>query len=116
MKKILYVLVFLFSLFILDDTILAWSKYNIGQEVEYNGVKFYVIKDSSYIYLTMSPWDDSDSYVWCFYDNGMVGMCGVDTNYYVVRPVIVLSKTALGDIDESAIEENDKDGIVEERR
>ena len=221
MKKILYVLVFLFSLFILDDTILAWSKYNIGQEVEYNGIKFYVIKDSSntedmvtllkkepltaseistysagtgasthsnggvqfgtssdystsyvkqtvdawknaqapaatdvklitidelssfgyeyveegtskkyintestpiwiynssYLYWTMNSFDDSDSYVWCFYDNGMVGMCGVDTNYYVVRPVIVLSKTALGDIDESAIEENDKDGIVEERR
>ena len=115
MKKILYVLVFLFSLFILDDTILAWSKYNIGQEVEYNGVKFYVIKDSSYIYLTMSPWNDSASDVRTVYTGGSIGNYGV-YGYNVVRPVIVLSKTALGDIDESAIEENDKDGIVEERR
>jgi len=63
--------------------------------------------NSSYMYLTMSPWNDSDSYVWCFYKNGMVAQCGVLTNYYVVRPVIVLSKTALGDKNESLIDDKD---------
>ena len=47
MNKTLYMLVFLFSLFMLNNEILAWSEYKIGREVEYNGMEFYVIKDSS---------------------------------------------------------------------
>lgn len=47
MKKVIYLLVFTLSMFILDSSINAWSEYTIGQEVEYNEIKFYVIKDSS---------------------------------------------------------------------
>lgn len=46
MKKILYMLVFLFSIFIINVYVQAWSEYNVGQEVEYNGIDFYVIKNS----------------------------------------------------------------------
>ena len=47
MKKILCLFVFLFSLFMIDNEVFAWSEYKIGREVEYNGMEFYVIKDSS---------------------------------------------------------------------
>ena len=47
MKRAIYVLVFILSILILDSSINAWSEYKIGNEVEYNNVKFYVIKDSS---------------------------------------------------------------------
>lgn len=47
MKKVLYLFVFLLSLFMLDNEVFAWSEYKIGREVEYNGMEFYVIKDSS---------------------------------------------------------------------
>ena len=47
MKRAIYVLIFILSILILDSSINAWSEYTIGQEVEYNGIKFYVIKDSS---------------------------------------------------------------------
>ena len=30
----------------LNNEILAWSEYKISREVEYNGMEFYVIKDS----------------------------------------------------------------------
>lgn len=207
----------------LNNEILAWSEYKIGREVEYNGMEFYVIKDSgsketsvyllkkepltaqeistyskgtgaitysnggmqygetsdystsyvkqtvdawasekvpaatevrlitidelssfgyeyveegtskqyintestpiwlynsSYMYLTMNPWNDLNSSVWCFYENGIVAQCGVLINYYVVRPVIVLFKTVLGDKDESVIEEdvNDKENNVEDNK
>lgn len=46
MKKTLYILVFLFSLFIINSSVKAWSEYTIGQEVEYNEIEFYVIKNS----------------------------------------------------------------------
>ena len=46
MKKVIYLLVFTLSMFILDSSINAWNEYAIGQEVEYNGIKFYVIKNS----------------------------------------------------------------------
>ena len=47
MKKVLYLFVFLLSLFMLDNEVFAWSEYKIGRKVEYNGMEFYVIKDSS---------------------------------------------------------------------
>ena len=47
MKKVLYLFVFLLSLFMVDNEVFAWSEYKIGREVEYNGMEFYVIKDSS---------------------------------------------------------------------
>lgn len=46
MKKIIYFIIIFVSIFVLSNRINAWSKYEIGQEVEYNGIKFYVIKDS----------------------------------------------------------------------
>ncbi len=46
MKKILYILVFL-TLCIGIDRINAYTEYKIGDEITYNGIKFYVIKDSS---------------------------------------------------------------------
>ena len=47
MKKVIYLLVFILSMLILNSSINAWNEYTVGQEVEYNGIKFYVIKDSS---------------------------------------------------------------------
>lgn len=47
MKKVLYLFVFLFSLFILNNVINAYTEYKIGDIVPYNDMKFYVIKNSN---------------------------------------------------------------------
>ena len=47
MKKVLYSFVFLFSLFMLDNTILAWSEYKVGDIIQYNGINYYILKNSS---------------------------------------------------------------------
>ena len=45
-KNIVYVLVFFISIFIFNPLVHAYTTYSVGEEVEYNGIKFYVIKDS----------------------------------------------------------------------
>ena len=61
----------------------------------------------------MTPVEDSSLAVWLVYYNGNVN------NYYyvydpvsVVRPVITLSKIALGDIGESIIDEENNDSSI----
>ena len=48
-----------------------------------------------YNYWTMSKYEDSNTYVFMMTGNGMLVDVGVDYNYCVVRPVIVLKKSAL---------------------
>ena len=45
MKKISIIALFI-CLIIPNIVINAWSEYKIGDEVEYNGINFYVVKDS----------------------------------------------------------------------
>ena len=46
MKKILYILVFLFSLFMLNNRINAYTEYKVGNIIQYNGINYRVISDS----------------------------------------------------------------------
>lgn len=46
MKKIIYFIIIFVSIFVLSNRINAWSKYEIGKKVEYNGNDYYVIEDS----------------------------------------------------------------------
>ena len=46
-KNIGYIFILFVSMFIFNSLVNAYNTYSIGQEVEYNGIKFYVIKDSS---------------------------------------------------------------------
>ena len=46
MKKIIYFIIIFVSIFVLSNRINAWSKYEIGKKVEYNGNDYYVIKNS----------------------------------------------------------------------
>ena len=47
MKRLIYGLIIIFSIFISTNYIKAWSEYKIGDKVTYNDIDFYVIKDSS---------------------------------------------------------------------
>ena len=56
------------------------------------------IYNSSYTYWTMSSWDDSESRVWYVNNDGSLYSCdvnGYDGRQIIVRPVIVLPKSAL---------------------
>ena len=68
------------------------------------------VYNSNYYYWTMSSWNDSASNVW-YVDYGGVlrGSRSVGNDFGVVRPVITLSKTSLGDTDESIVETTDND-------
>lgn len=46
MKKIVFFLIAFISVFTLNISINAWSKYEVGKKVEYNNISFYVIEDS----------------------------------------------------------------------
>lgn len=46
MKRIVYIFIFLISIFITSNSVFAWSKYEIGKKVTYNGVDYYVIANS----------------------------------------------------------------------
>ena len=59
------------------------------------------VYNSSYWYWTMTPYNDSMSYVWRMNADGLLE--SHDVGYapaYAVRPVVTLSKTALGDVEE----------------
>ena len=45
MKRVIYGLIIIFSIFISTNYIKAWSEYKIGDKVTYNDIDFYVIKD-----------------------------------------------------------------------
>ena len=47
MHYIKYILILFVSIFIFDISIKAYTAYSVGQEIEYNDIKFYVIKNSS---------------------------------------------------------------------
>ena len=70
------------------------------------------IFNSNYWYWTSSQYNDSSSHVWYVSNNGDLSSHYVISNYVygsggVVRPVIVLKKTILGDADESIATDND---------
>ena len=46
MKKIIYSIILFASIFVLSNSVNAWSKYEVGDKVTYKGIDFYVIKDS----------------------------------------------------------------------
>ena len=46
MRKIIYILIIAISLLLINN-VNAYTEYKIGEIVPYNGIKFYVIKDSS---------------------------------------------------------------------
>jgi len=46
MKKIIYFIIIFVSIFVLSNSINAWSKYEIGNKVTYNENDYYVIKNS----------------------------------------------------------------------
>ena len=46
MKKIIYFIIIFISIFVLSNSINAWSKYEIGNKVTYNENDYYVIKNS----------------------------------------------------------------------
>jgi len=220
MKKVIYGLIIILSIFILTSSIKAWSEYKIGDKVTYNDIDFYVIKNSgsnedsvtmlkaeplsyeevenysagtgaslsdangyggmqyhlssveysqSYVkrvvdawktekvseakevrmltyddltdnlgyeklnkgtafpssngdtpdfvvngkkYWTMSQYGDEANYVWYVDGSGSFTSRRITDNYITVRPVITLSKTALGDIDESTIDEEKNSPII----
>ena len=73
------------------------------------------VYNSNYIYWTMTAYNDSNTFTWSVCNNGnLYSVCLVDINVHghvydnnlVVRPVITLKKTALGDEDESIIDDN----------
>ena len=47
MNKISYIFVLFLSIFLFNSILYAYTSYSIGDEVTYNDIKFYVIKDSS---------------------------------------------------------------------
>ena len=47
MRRVLYLFVFLFSLFMLNNRVNAYTEYKVGDIVKYNDIEFYVIKNSS---------------------------------------------------------------------
>ncbi len=47
MKKVLYFIILFVSIFVLSNSINAWSKYEVGDKVTYKGIDFYVIDESS---------------------------------------------------------------------
>ena len=74
------------------------------------------VYNRNYYYWTMSPNNDSASYVWYVSYDG--GLSRHNVNYYglgdVVRPVIILKKTTLGDEDESIKDDNTDESIKDE--
>ena len=75
---------------------------------------------NNYWYWLGTPYRDFDKYIWSVYQDGSVyfeavgGISGGRSNGYngVVRPVIVLSKTALGDVDEAIIDKSNNNNIM----
>ena len=68
------------------------------------------VYNSNYWYWTMSQYEDSPSRVWTVRNDGGLGSSNVSGSPdYVVRPVITLSKTSLGDTDESITNDNNDD-------
>ena len=63
--------------------------------------------NSNYGYWTMSAWNDLASAVWVVGSDGSLSYNSDNDSYRVVRPVITLSKTVLGDVDESIVEDNE---------
>ena len=74
------------------------------------------IYNDKYEYWTMSSYGDSTSKVWFIEKYGSLAYIDTDGRNFAIRPVITLSKTVLGDKDESVIEEdvNDKESNVED--
>ena len=79
--------------------------------------------NNDYWYWTMTPYQDSNKTVWGVEHDGFVNLHNVeaiatwhvysDYGLGVVRPVIVLYKTALGDKDESVIDDNNKESVID---
>ena len=63
------------------------------------------VYNRNYWYWTMSPNNDSASYVWGVHRDGDLSYYNVRSNFGV-RPVITISKVALGDIDENITDSN----------
>lgn len=71
--------------------------------------------NSNYLYWTCSQLDDSLSDVWCVYASGSLGSfsVGIDATG-MVRPVIKISKTTLGDEDESTLDDDSDKQVMSE--
>ena len=55
----------------------------------------WLYNSNCYSYWTMSPKDDSSSFVWVVYSQGIINSTGVSNPGGVIRPVIVLPKSAI---------------------
>lgn len=94
---------------------------NLYQVIE---LKYDWLYSTDYWYWTMTPYQDSNDYVWGVEHDGLTNYHYVDPTYSytpysdwgfgVVRPVIVLHKTALGDKDESVIDDNNEESIIDD--
>ena len=69
--------------------------------------------NEQYDYWTMSGYSDSEYNIWRVRYTGMLMYDELYTNYNsVIRPVVKLKKTTLGDEDEGIIDENDNEDIA----
>ncbi len=89
MKKVIIFISLITSIFILNNKVYAYQSYKIGDEVTYNDIDFYVIKDSSenedyVILLKAEPLtvDEVNTYGGVGTDNNHVNMLGSDNNSY----------------------------------
>ena len=74
------------------------------------------VYNSNYSYWTMSQYNDSASSVWRVIKDGSLYAGNVSSTYSfdVVRPVIIISKSVLGDInDQEDINKDDKNTVLD---
>ena len=73
-----------------------WGVYNVSNEGYIKGENTPSwVYNSNYYYWTMTPKDDSVSYVWFVHQDGSLYDGNVYSDHYVVRPVIVLPKSSI---------------------
>ncbi len=99
-------------------TIDELKNFNYGEEQDCGGGCKYVpvnenvlpwVYNSNYTYWTMSSLNDLQTHVWDVNNSGILGPKSVELAGGTVRPVITLKKTALGDIDESIVDDIEKE-------
>ena len=89
-----------------------WGVYNVSNEGYVKGENAPTwIFNLNYIYWTMTQYQDSDSYVWYVDTVGNFSNIGTSNGGLVVRPVIIISKSALGDEEERIIDDKDNETV-----
>lgn len=63
-------------------------------------------------YWTMTSFEDSSSRVWYVINDGRLVNYAVNINSNMVRPVVLLKKSVLGDIDDSKQDNNKQESII----